>query len=90
MANLQIKGIDDNLYRELKEIATSQNRSVSQQVLYFLKYFVARKKALQPVKSPGEVLLELSGSWQDPRPGEAIVADIRSARKNSKKYKAGF
>ncbi len=90
MANLQIKGIDDNLYRELKEMAASQNRSVSQQVLYFLKYFVARKKALQPLKSPGEILIELSGSWQDQRDSDAIVSDIRSARKNSKKYEAGF
>jgi len=29
MANLQIKGIDDNFYIKIKEMAASENRSVS-------------------------------------------------------------
>ncbi|MBW2366808.1 MAG: hypothetical protein JRH15_02870 [Deltaproteobacteria bacterium] len=90
MANLQIKGVDDDLYKELKALAARENRSVSQQVLYFLKFFISRKKTLQSTKSAGEVLLELSGSWQDARESEDIIADIRAARKNSKKLKKGF
>ena len=30
MANLQIKGIDDELYNEIKKLAVSEKRSVSQ------------------------------------------------------------
>ena len=90
MANLQIKGMDDDLYKELKALAAMENRSVSQQVLYFLKFFLSRKKMLNSTKSPGEVLLALSGSWQDSKESEEIVANIRSARKNSKKLKKGF
>ena len=33
MANLQIKGIDDDLYREIREMAKDEHRSVSQQIL---------------------------------------------------------
>ena len=35
MANLQIKGMDDALYASLKDLAASENRSISQQVLQF-------------------------------------------------------
>ena len=38
MANLQIKGIDDELYNEIKKLAAAEKRSVSQQIL-----FLARK-----------------------------------------------
>ncbi len=34
MANLQIKGIDDELYNEIKKLAASEKRSISQQVLF--------------------------------------------------------
>ena len=90
MANLQIKGIDDDLYKELKALAALENRSISQQALYLIKFLVSRKKRLQSVKSPGEVLLELSGSWQDSREPKDIATAIRSDRKNSKKLDKGF
>ncbi len=32
MANLQIKGMNDNLYKQIKELAGLENRSVSQQI----------------------------------------------------------
>ena len=31
--HLQIKGIDDDLYREIREMAKDEHRSVSQQIL---------------------------------------------------------
>jgi len=36
MANLQIKGIDDEIYTELKKMASEENRSVSQQALFLV------------------------------------------------------
>lgn len=90
MANLQIKGIDDRLYEEIKALAAMENRSVSQQVLFLLRLMISRKNPLGVAKSPGEMLLELSGSWQDPKNPEDIVSEIRSARKNSEKLKKGF
>jgi hypothetical protein len=90
MANLQIKGIDDQLYTDLKRIAASENRSVSQQVLFLVKAYLARKNQLQTIKTPAEVLLELFGSWQDARGPQEIVGDLRGARKSSEKLKEGF
>lgn len=90
MANLQIKGIEDDLYKKIKEIAASENRSVSQQVLSLIKEYMARRGAIQSLKSPAQVLLELSGSWKDKRSVDKIISEIKGSRKNSKKLKKGF
>ena len=90
MANLQIKGMDDDLYAQLKSLAASENRSISQQVLFLLKLYLARKHQLQEARTPAQVLLELSGSWEDDRSAENIVKDLKSGRKNSRKLRKGF
>ena len=89
MSNLQIKGIDDALYAQIKELAASENRSVSQQILYLVKRYIANKKQFQEAKMPAQVLLELSGSWEDSRGADAIVSEIKNARKNSSRFTEG-
>jgi hypothetical protein len=39
VANLQIKGIDDQLYDEIKKLAVAEKRSISQQVLFLVELF---------------------------------------------------
>ena len=90
MANLQIKGIDDALYAQIKDLAASENRSVSQQVLLLIKRYMASKTQLLAAKTPAQVLLELSASWEDTRDPEEIISQIKTARKNSNKLKKGF
>ncbi len=90
MANLQIKGIEDALYAQIKDLAASENRSVSQQVLFLIKTYLAKKEHMQTTKTPAKILLELSGSWEDVRTPEEIVTQIKKARKNSKKLTTGF
>ena len=90
MANLQIKGIQDELYTEIKNLAASENRSVSQQILFLVKEYLARRKHLSMLKTPAQVFLELSGSWEDDRRAEEIIAEIKGARKSSKKLAKGF
>ena len=90
MANLQIKGMDDNLYDRLKTMAASQNRSVSQQVLYLVKSYLAKGKKIDEEKTSAQILLELSGSWEDTRSSAEIIAEIRRGRKNSRKLEEGF
>jgi len=90
MANLQIKGVDDNFYEDLKRMAKRRNRSVSQQVLTILKEYMARKGKLNKVQTPAAVLLELSGSWTDERSAGEIAAQIRGARKPSRKLRKGL
>lgn len=90
MANLQIKGMDDDLYAQLKSLAASENRSISQQILFLLKLYLAKRHQLQETQTPAQVLLELSGSWEDDRPAEQIVKDLKSARKSSRKLRRGL
>ncbi len=90
MANLQIKNIQDELYEEIKKLASAENRSVSQQVLFLVKEYLAKRKHLTAAKSPAQVLLELSGSWEDDKNAEQIVKEIKSARKSSRKLEKGF
>ncbi len=63
MANLQIKGIEDDLYAHLGKVAAAENRSISQQVLFLIKGDLARRKSIQRVPTPAETLLKLSGCW---------------------------
>ncbi|MDY6823639.1 MAG: hypothetical protein SWH68_07580 [Thermodesulfobacteriota bacterium] len=90
MANLQIKGIQDEFYQQIKALADSENRSVSQQVLYVLKGYLAREKSIKKTRTPAQVLLSLSGSWSDTRDAEEIIREIKASRVNSKKLSEGF
>lgn len=87
MANLQIKGIDDVLYAQIKDLAAAENRSVSQQILFLVNRYIANKKQFDKAKSPAEILLELSGSWQDERNARTIVSEIRKSRRSKSRFK---
>ncbi|MDZ7642271.1 MAG: hypothetical protein U5J62_09650 [Desulfurivibrio sp.] len=90
MANMQVKGIDDGLYEQLKRVATTENRSVSQEIIFLIKAHLSSQKVLRSTPSPAEVLLQLSGSWEDSRRGEEIVTEIKNARENSKRLVGGL
>ena len=90
MANLQIKGMDDELYASLKDLAASENRSISQQVLFILKLYLGRRHQVQKIKTPARVLLELAGSWEDGRSSENIIKELKNDRKKSQKLSEGF
>lgn len=90
MANLQIKNVEDDLYQEIKKLASAENRSVSQQVLFLVKEYLAKRKHLTATRSPAQVLLDLSGSWEDDKNAEQIVKEIKNARKSSRKLEKGF
>jgi len=62
MATLQIKGIREGLYEEIKKVAEFENRSVNQRVLFLITDFLARRRELKTLRWPADVLLELSGS----------------------------
>lgn len=90
MANLQVKGIDERLYAQLKDLAVAENRSVSQEVIHLVKTHLAKRKIMQSTPTPAEILLQLAGSWEDARPAEEIAAELRSARKNSQRLAGGL
>ena len=90
MANLQIKGIDDKLYDTIKKLAASENRSVSQEILFLVKEHVAKRKQTVAIRTPAQVLLDLSGSWVDNRSANVIITEIKAARRNSRKLEKGL
>ncbi len=90
MANLQIKNIDDELYAQIKRLAALENRSVSQEVLFLMRDYLAKGGTLAAAKTPASVLLGLSGSWEDERPADEIAHEIRSSRRNSRKLRRGM
>jgi hypothetical protein len=90
MANFQIKGIDDDLYHEIKNMAASQNRSVSQQVLMLIRNYLTKQHQIEVTKSPVQVLIDLSGSWDDSKSAEKIISDIKKERKNSRYIELGL
>ena len=90
MANLQVKGMEDALYSQLKNLAQSENRSISQQVIFLLKRYLATKQELERTELPAKVLLDLAGSWEDTRPPKEIIRELKAARKRSRKLMKGF
>ncbi|MGB5219328.1 MAG: hypothetical protein WBN66_13645 [Smithella sp.] len=90
MANLQIKGMSDNFYAQIKALAGSENRSVSQQILFMTKEYLLKKQLVQAAKMPAQVLLEMSGSWEDGRTVEETVADLKQSRKNTPLTRKAF
>ncbi len=90
MANLQIKGISDDFYAQIKELAVSESRSVSQQVLFMTKEYLLKKQQVQAAKMPAQALLELSGAWEDIKTAEEIIGDLKKSRKNSAKAREVF
>jgi len=90
LANLQIKGMDDELYARLKAVAASQNRSISQEVVHLVRAYLSNRKTGDNARTPGQTLLELAGSLEDDRDAETIVADLKAARRHSSKSVGGF
>jgi len=90
MANLQIKGIDDVVYEELKKLAAAENRSVSQQTLFLIKDYLAKRHCVRTLKTSAQVLLEMAGSWEGEESAEEIITRIKKARRSSTKLKGGF
>jgi plasmid stability protein len=85
LATLQVKGIDDRLYKALGARAAMDNRSVSQEVVTIIQEFLSR-----PVQKPSEAtraFLELAGSWSDSRPPEKIAVEIRKSRRTRGRFR---
>ena len=78
MANLQVKSIDDQLYKSLGKRAAMENRSISQEVIYILKSYLAIPASQH--RQVNDQFLALCGSWDDERSAEEITDDLRKER----------
>ena len=80
MATLQVKGMDDDLYRALAARAAQEQRSISQQVKRIIQDHLAQRRG--SAAETTTALLELCGTWIDDRSAEEIANDIRRTRRS--------
>jgi plasmid stability protein len=84
MATLQVKGLDERLYRALGARAALDNRSISQEVVMMIQQFLAR-----PSREPAaatQALLELAGTWSDDRTARQIASELRRSRRSGRRF----
>jgi len=87
MATLQVKGIDDGLYRALGARAKQDHRSISQQVVKLIQDSLGRPGSSAEEATRG--FLALCGSWEDSRSARKIAATIRKSRRSDRRFKGG-
>lgn len=85
MATLQVRSLDDRLYKSLGRRASRQNRSISQEVTFILKDYLSKPQ--NEGKNATDQFLELAGTWDDDRSAKEIVKEIRKSRKSSSRFK---
>ncbi len=78
MANLQVEGLDDRLYKALAARAAQDNRSISQEVVMLIENFLNRKSMSH--REATMEFLALAGTWDDERTAKEIADDIRESR----------
>ncbi len=86
MATLQVRDVDDRLYESLRKLAANEKRSISQEVIHIIEFYLANPH--EHSKDYTEEFLQLSGSWADDRPAEEIIRDIKSHRTVSRRFKS--
>ena len=80
MATLQVRSIDDGLYKALGRRASMDNRSISQEVVAIIKAYLASPTST-PEKTTSD-FLALCGTWEDERSPDAIVEELRQSRQS--------
>jgi plasmid stability protein len=78
MATLQVKNMDDELYKVLGRRAKLDNRSISQEVVLMIENYLAQSFNISEKMS--DEVLKLAGSWSDSRSEKEISESIRTAR----------
>jgi plasmid stability protein len=85
MATLQVRDIDDRVYRELKQRAKRKHRSLSQEVAHIIEEYLSQPD--KDHRKQSEMLLELSGSWEGPESAAEIIEGIRKSRTSSRRFR---
>ena len=85
MATLQVRDIDDRVYKELKQRAKIKHRSLSQEVAHIIEEYLSQPN--RDYKKQSDMLLELAGSWEGPESVTEILGNIRKGRVNSSRLR---
>ena len=84
MANLQVRDIDDRLYQSLRERASQDKRSISQEVVLILEKYLSDPNRFDA--NPTDEFLSLSGAWEDDRDADTIVQELRGSRSSARRF----
>jgi len=84
MATLQVRSIDEKLYKALGQLAASENRSISQEVISILKKHLSSPK--KPLDNTTDSFLNMCGTWEDNRPADKIIEEIQKTRDEEDRY----
>ncbi len=87
MAVLQVRSMEDELYRALGRRAAMENRSISQEVIDIVTRYLAAPRATST--GADEEALCLAGSWEDARSAEDMAKDLRKARA-TRRFRGGL
>ena len=85
MANLQVKSIDDELYKSLGKRAAMENRSISQEVVSILKAYLSIPS--NKTRLVNDQFLELCGTWESEEPAAEIIKELRNGRVNNSNHR---
>jgi plasmid stability protein len=88
MANLQVKSIDDQLYKSLGKRAAMENRSISQEVIHILKSYLATPASQH--RQVSDQFLALCGSWDDQKTAVEITDELRNDRSRNSHREVNF
>jgi plasmid stability protein len=84
MAMLQVRDIDDRLYKDLRRRANLKRRSLSQEVISILEKYLANPDSF----SLNQTKDFLSLTFKDAESADKIIENIRKKRKNKKSFGA--
>jgi len=84
VATLQVRDIADGLYSSLKKLAEKEHRSISQEVVGILEARLQQPRRKR--QETTDAFLSLCWAWQDKRPARRMIKNIRSKRKNSRRF----
>ncbi len=85
MANLQVKDIDENLYKALKIRAKSKRRSLSQEVIRLIEEYLNQPEGTR-IDSTRQ-FLDLSWENDKDESADEIIAQIKKDRRESRIFK---
>lgn len=84
MATLQVRSIDEQLYKALGRRAAMDNRSISQEVIAILKAYLSSPTS-KHINSTNN-FLEMCNTWQDEKNESQIAEEIRESRRSGERF----
>lgn len=85
MANLQVKSIDDELYRSLGKRAEMENRSISQEVVSILKAYLSMPS--NQTRQVNKQFLDLCGTWEGGESADEMIKMVRESRLSNSRHR---